>query len=1504
MVTVMLFVVLVAFSTALSAQNFALADDNAVTGPFRKVRVNVAYNDTIPCSDYTMNVAVQPATGTAVALSGGFIEYTPDVKTISHADNAIVSVDVVYEVMCGAVKRTATLKVTVKNRNNPANIIPSDVACYDTMPDNMSFGIVEKFHTAPGENPDADAITRYYGIDAFTSPLVGDLNGDGKPEIVIMGTSSTFSDYEVPQTSVNIYSGQTGGLKHMAMLGGSAPPGSLSKSVDYSVLNLTTYDMGAIFHRAPSILALADVDADGIGEILYCDANRGDVYALEPTFEGEKIVSCSIKWKSSEPYKTVTGTAEGKFSYPHPYVADLNGDGIPELIVYNKIYNARSGQLLMAWGGGKDDGENGEYNSDKDGLKDVTDENPTTENAAKKIRAVAMTGRRPHNGGFYDRDLAVPAIVDFDGDGQQEIITGNRIYRFNLTNTNGVDGNTYSIRNGPASVTLPVTENGIMQIFHFNDGFTRVADIDGDGLLDVIVATGVNTTDDHRNILVYVWNPENGEVKAAVTFYAHTNHGTFGIPFVGDINGKREGWDGSDRTRKLPEICILTGGVYINRTNTYYGGRTGLAIYPGIDPGNGLTADRFGKKPTNDNGAPIGEGHIIGLTYDAQAVKLEERLKLAWAMEHKDNSNNTGITLFDFDNNGSMDICYRDMESLRVVSPANSGADYVRIGEKDDSSVLFERVIYNNTGFEYPVIADVNMDGSADIVVTGHHVNKANAVGLVYVFEYDKRKFAPCPPVWNQSMYDPRQIRENLQVNARPVSMTAKYYAPSMRDSIQPYNGSWMQCAIVRDGDEYDPVVRYPDAAILDMKARVSADGKTDTIRLTVFNRGSATIAASTPVAFYDGSTPIAAPTSADFRDAKAATSNSPENGVYLTTLPVGTDIFPNEIVTLEYVLATNASFANRIVRARIADDGFTFPASGYNDCDTNNNTMAAIDCRHLNVKTSVAPSDTVCGPGAVARLSVTDMSGGSVAYDYTPVFQWRRENKDIQGATDSVLYVSQAGNYSCYVKDSACFAYTDPVSVEVYYGGDSPPALNLVASPANGCLCDPAGNVTIRADSVARYTNPMYRWYRDDRVMTGQTDSSVTVSEAGLYRLDIVTGGCMVTDTFRVTQTGDTVPVVGSIAVPTMLCAGGTLNTTVPSVINRSDTIISEGWQLSVTAGDSAYEHFDPSTPLTLSDHGKSLRYHAANYCGVSYSDTVTITVTDKPTIADLAVVDAICTGGYLVVSPPVVTNNNSSLTYEGWRLETSAGANSYDSISLPYRVSKSDNGKRIHYRAENGCGASTGDTVRLDVRPRIVYPDIRVRLCPEPARPIHLSAYLDTLNFKSIEWSAASGLASALIDSTVTTTGSLLTNALTPGTHVYMYRIDNGCDTGTARVFVRSTKHPVIRSISDTLIVCSGLTLSAHVQLNQILGLEADGKWSYDTDLESFVAVAESSSRFVGARIFNATDAWSQLKDLPQYDYANYPDARMFKFLYETKSDSRVGDVRREIVLIVISG
>jgi hypothetical protein len=978
----LVFFTFLATDAVVRAQTLQAVNDVIRTGPLQTVSKNIIRNDIIPGDTYSW----QFVTATLPTVAQGTITKNGNNAVFTPATGYTGELNVNYELSGDGTTATGVIRIIVAERNNPVNIIDPDVECFDEMPENIPFGIHLKYQTSPRSSGDY--------IDGFTSPLVGDLNGDSKPEIVIMGTDGdSGAGAATVLRYINIYNGQTGARMYR---------------YDFTTLGTgySAMDMGSPYHRPPAILALADLDNDGMGEIVMCHAESGRVAAFKPMFHGASIVGMTRMWEGrdasgnavsyKEPATTAQKDNEDYFGYPHPYIADLNGDGKPEVIVYNKIYNGATGHLLMAW---QNAGTNktSSYTSTS-GLQDRFYATPVSQANANNVKGAAMVGRRPGNGTYADRYLPVPAIVDIDGDGKQEIITGNRIHKFTFNNLTNHTQNTYTTIEGPQSATVP--ESSGNATYYLSDGFTRVADVDGDNKLDIIVATFGNNGSLDAKVIVYVWDIANtASVKACVSFGSDGAHGNFSIPFVGDINGKTDGWNGSAYTRKLPEICILGGGIYINRANTI-GNRTGVGFHPKAN--SSAFSGKFNRTP-DTNG-----GHIVGLTWDGTATSVAERLKISWGMEHRDRSNNTGITLFDFDNNNAADLCYRDETALRVISPARSGKDYVELGEVSGavgSSVMFSTSVFSGTAFEYPVIADVNMDGSADIVVTHTDTDSRNldrSRGWINVYEYQGAKWAPCPPVWNQGMYDPTQVREDLKINARPISMLKTYTKKG--ETIRPYNGSWMQRPIVRDESDFIPVVRRPDAIITNMTVKVNSTSST-TVTLEIFNDGSATIAASAPVYFYDGKT------------------NGDDNSLAASTLissrQLGVDIFPNETKQLSYSITGN--FNDRLVWATIIMNKAGAKAAGYDDCDLSNNAFSGADCPYLIYTTAVAPDAVLCGTADNAVLTAVPKESPHNA----PSYQWYRNNEPIAGATSQTYTATFAGTYKCFVIEGICRGFS-----------------------------------------------------------------------------------------------------------------------------------------------------------------------------------------------------------------------------------------------------------------------------------------------------------------------------------------------------------------------------------------------------------------------------------------------------------------------------------------------
>ncbi len=123
---------------------------------------------------------------------------------------------------------------------------------------------------------------------------------------------------------------------------------------------------------------------------------------------------------------------------------------------------------------------------------------------------------------------------------------------------------------------------------------------------------------------------------------------------------------------------------------------------------------------------------------------------LRWKTVIRDfSSHQTGSTVFDFDGDGSVELVYRDEQFLRVYR----GADGV---------VLAKIPIGSSTWTEEPVVADVDNDGHADIVVSSdRHLDGSVGNTGVFVVQDVANKWARTRRIWNQHSYHVTNVNED-----------------------------------------------------------------------------------------------------------------------------------------------------------------------------------------------------------------------------------------------------------------------------------------------------------------------------------------------------------------------------------------------------------------------------------------------------------------------------------------------------------------------------------------------------------------------------------------------------------------------------------------------------------------------------------------------------------------------------------------------------------------------
>ena len=203
---------------------------------------------------------------------------------------------------------------------------------------------------------------------------------------------------------------------------------------DDQLQHLATISTPEMYSYVGYPLALADVDRDGFGEI-FVHTRSGYLYCYR--YDGNTVTTV---WTSNTP-TSLDATAAILI------IADINGDGHPVIWALNKIYNAVTGVELLT-------------------LPEVI-------------------------GTFYCSTpsmAAMPVFADFDNDSILEFAGGNKVFKLNINNYNGTNGNSVEL-------WKTISGNGI------GDGVTSVADIDLDGYLDMVVVW-----DDY----MYAWKPFTG----------------------------------------------------------------------------------------------------------------------------------------------------------------------------------------------------------------------------------------------------------------------------------------------------------------------------------------------------------------------------------------------------------------------------------------------------------------------------------------------------------------------------------------------------------------------------------------------------------------------------------------------------------------------------------------------------------------------------------------------------------------------------------------------------------------------------------------------------------------------------------------------------------------------------------------------------------------------------------------------------------------------------------
>ncbi|MBR1514871.1 MAG: T9SS type A sorting domain-containing protein [Bacteroidales bacterium] len=180
-------------------------------------------------------------------------------------------------------------------------------------------------------------------------------------------------------------------------------------------------------------------------------------------------------------------------------------------------------------------------------------------------------------------------------------------------------------------------------------------------------------------------------------------------------------------------------------------------------------------------------------------------LETVWSQYHNDKSGMTAMTLFDFNQDNIMELVYRDCYNLRIINA--SGKSHITGNDTIRPYNIYTRTIGAGTGIEYPVVADVNGDGAAEIVVTGvlgQTFSDNIGYGGIYLFG-SPGNWAASRPVWNQYMYHVTNVNEDLTIPTFCFDKATVFTAPD-GTVRRPYNNFLQQAGYINQyGEPYNP---------------------------------------------------------------------------------------------------------------------------------------------------------------------------------------------------------------------------------------------------------------------------------------------------------------------------------------------------------------------------------------------------------------------------------------------------------------------------------------------------------------------------------------------------------------------------------------------------------------------------------------------------------------------------------------------------------------------------
>lgn len=356
------------------------------------------------------------------------------------------------------------------------------------------------------------------------------------------------------------------------------------------------------------------------------------------------------------------------------------------------------------------------------------------------------------------------AAGDIDNDGKPEIVAS----MVSLEGDNFLRA--FEHNGAPKWKSAPYRTHPYPSGFSNRDN-PAIADLDGDGLAEIVV--GAHVFNRSGQLLwrgaggqAYQTQQNNFTIGGAISAVADVDldgrqevvTGNTVYRYDGAILWQRPEQDGYPAIGNFDadpqaEIVVVAQG-FLRLHDTDGSLIWGPIQLPGSDPeaGGAPTVGDF-----DGDGRPE-----IGVAGSDVFVVYETNGELRWQASTRDySSNQTGSTIFDLDGDGAVEAIYRDERQLRIYRGT-------------DGEVLFSHPLSSTTMTEMPVVADVDGDGNAEILVTtdrafDYAVPSSGRTAGLRVFGDGGDGWVAARPIWNQHAFAVDLVEDDAGIPRQPA---------------------------------------------------------------------------------------------------------------------------------------------------------------------------------------------------------------------------------------------------------------------------------------------------------------------------------------------------------------------------------------------------------------------------------------------------------------------------------------------------------------------------------------------------------------------------------------------------------------------------------------------------------------------------------------------------------------------------------------------------------------